>query len=546
MNFIISSLSEEFISRIKGLFIKTNTKYRIIKRPSKIPNDIDLSVCLVDIDSIQNMDELNCVKNNENIINAYFLTKDVYSTGVDFPKMNIIDSFLNETDLIKIINENSMKFMELTFLKNAPKTISQEEAMKSIPKSDLPQLSTPEETKDSDDFDIPIAPKKKVITIAEAVNEDEDDFDDFEDREDLHKYETQRQNSKETKRNSYVTSKPHSPAKNALIVDEEEEETSPQITKEELPPIVLNNPKDINEVFYKNNEREDKDLTDIDYVSSLNLPEIIKCPKINGHPMEFIDFGLRPKIDKTLTTYRINKLKKKGLEKLEIIDTLAEINKNENQVRSQQLKERDRKRQEFIKKLESSSGKIEVQKVDSTSQFSEKKDFSKIFGDNIPDLGPKKVDKEVAGEGGFVPREAVIHEKKEKEEIKIELPKEQIELGKQIRQEARKTEMDEASLLEAFQRQRAINAENAKKDLVDIQKGKQSISDLSMKLPQRKMIERSPMAKVYESENIKRAESKTEIKRTRPPEEPITLDDEENDTENPKKGGLFGFFKKKK
>lgn len=550
MNFIISSLNEDFIQRLKQLFIETETKYQIVKRPSKIPEDIEPSVSFIDVDSIQNIEEIKSLSQNENIINVYLLTKDVFGSGVDFPKMNVIDSFITALDLMRITNENSMKYMEAMFLRSPNKIIPKEDAIKTIPKEEIPEL--PIEEAEEDDFDIPSPKTKTEITVIQAVNEDEDDFDDFDEREDLRKFEFQRQQKKDK------PAPPKTPIKNHLIeepliidIDDEEEEQKKTEKKLISAQQIIENPRNINEVLYKNNLRDDKNLRDADYIESLSLDEVIKCPLINGRPMEYIEFTHKPPIDQTLALYRINKLKKKGLEKLEIIDTLAEINREENEIRTRQLKEREKKRQEYMKRLEST--KVEIPKheqvLSADKKLSEKKAFIGEFGDNIPDLGPKVLDSEVCGTQGFIPREAEIIDKKEVDEAPlITRESEAVQLGKKLRMEARKADDDEEALLIAFQKQRAINAENAKKDFQEIQQGKQSINDLSMKLPQRKMIERNPMAKVYATENIQRAESQKEIKRVRPPEEVLTIDDEEDDN-NKKKGkggGLFGFFKKKK
>lgn len=528
MNFVVLSMNGTWIKKMRAVFLQARVKYRVIRKIDSIDEINEPSIWIIDVDTIENLEMIGKIKNSEDTMKLYLSSVNIENAGINYPKFDIIPAEITTSEIFRMMQDNKQLYDALIAEKNNDKDLkTKEEAIKELPKTNIIPVS--EELDDEeDDMLAPLKPRKISIDRHDAIYEDEEEYKPFEDRSDM------LPSSKEKIEEISVSES---------VVTEETKET--EIPKQSVDKVI----EPVKKVLYENNERADKNLKESEYVSSLGIYEDpdMRCPIIRGKPIEYIGNDVSNTVDAALSRYRIKKLLKTGLDKWGIINEINKVKKREEGIRMESLKEREMKRMEFLKRFDDS--KIDVSKV------------KKVTGEDKDD--GTKLKKDLGIENLEKPKPTVASDKfmpsgdGEKKPVKIDMaePKiqrEKIKTREEILKdiEAKKKEAKDRRLLMDVGSESIEELQKKRRDEIR-QKAEREVSKVDKPglpdLPSQKLTDRNQMAALYKDKNIKRAESRTELKTSisKPKDVAIEVDDDDDmiDT-NKKKKGFFGFGKK--
>lgn len=572
MDFVVFSMNNSWIvSARKTIFESKNNciGLRNINDTSKIP----LSVYIVDADTIKNKKLLSQLKEQDNILKVYLSSVKIQETALEFPRYEILPSQLT-VDIIKKVAEDVKPLLESG--KQESPIINKEKAIK-VAADVVKIIEKPKEEEEEltdDDFDdmtnVPRRWHRPSISKHSVIYEDEEKFAAFEDRDDLRKIAASNPGLRVTRDEAKAIDReiPEKPvpslisqrlqesskvveaAKISFPKDVEDRlkeslETEPEEEEDEMASEVKRRP--IHQIIHENNERADANIGQRQFVEALGFEIDMRAPVIKGKPFEFVEFDDgNIAVDKPLSEYRISKLQKAGLDAWGIVREIKQIKQDEIDIRNQTIKERELKRQKFLQQFEDTQVMVpEIKK----KEEEKRKDIFKDLGVPVVPTGPKILETEKE----FRPPERPVMPSPTKRTIEdedIEFKQRDEILKKQEQAKARRLvmETESESVSELFNRRREEQRRLAEEMIEGQSQKKQS---LLPDLPSKKLTERSELSKYYEEKNIKRAESKTNLKSNiRPPQEMIeeAIKDEESadddDEGGKKKKGFWGKFRK--
>lgn len=516
INFLIISLNSILEGRLKSLFEQLHIKYRISRQGITRESD-GPSIALIDIDSIKNKELIERIKEDPLILNAYLITKDMESGALDFPKNKVLDSFLTSEVILNIVMTNMSAYTDMIVKNKEKEIVPREEAIKVVSTDNIDKKDFAVEDEE-DDFIAPPPKNKHTIEKNAVINEDEDDFDDFDEREDLKKYENNR------------------------IVK------SPDV-KEQTP----------TKTMYIENEREDRDLGQKEYMEKLELKIKISNPTVLGRPMEPIPLKFSPPPDKVLMTYRIRQLQKKGIEARQISNILLSTIREEGEIREGTLKKRELKRQQYLRMID--NGQEDKIPKDSDNEKLFKKQISEIEAKQLlqADLGIKPqmtrpsieyIENDNTTTFTSSPLSPSEESNEKTNDIRFDKSDDDDDFDKKIPNKL----SDAINSVELKDKNNTIvpprkfNLDDDEEDVLTLFRKKQAerkqlvqeTATTEINLPKTSLIDADPIAKVYARENIKRAESKTDMKKIRP-----KVEDEDENNDKTTKKSFFKFGKKK-
>lgn len=522
---------------MRSLFLQTRIPYRVLRKIDSVKDIDEPSIWVIDVDTMSNRDFIDSVKNNENTLKLYLSSINVENAGINFPKFDIIDSEITSSKAFEMIRDNTGLYNAIMEERNnKPEVKPKEEAIKTMPSIESKMVST--EENDEDEDDMLVAPKKVnrvIIKKHDTIYEDEDEDND-----------NDSYISVEEERSDKPSAKISDAKIEAAKLEEQtiKSEVSENIKQEHIEPI-----EPVKKVLYDNNERADRDLKESDYVDNLGLftESEFRCPIIVDKPIEYISTDISNAVDSALSKYRVRKLVKAGLDKFQVISEITKMRKEEEKVRMESLKEREIKRQEFLKKFDDS--KIDVSKVRAK--------------ENIKDDGGAKLRSSLglssatqAGKPTLIENSDIVMGSGEKAAKKLDMeaappkPKEKMKSRDEIMEEIERKKKDAkerrlmmdtgAESIEELQKKRREEIrKNAERKV--LQSDKPGLPDL----PVQKLTDRNQMAALYKDENIKRAESRTELKTSvKKPKDVVIEVDDDDMIDTKKKKGFFGFGKK--
>lgn len=547
VKFVVFSMNGTWIKKMRSVLLQARVPYRVLRRVDSIEEIDDPSIWIIDVDTIENLNIINSIKNGENTLKLYLSSINKENAGINFPKFDIISSEITTSEIFSMMQDNKRLYDAIIAeRKNGEESQkTKEEAIKELPQK--PELLPAENDEDDEEDDMLIQPKPKKMNINrhEVIYEDEDSYAPFEDRHDMESETLKLENNGQSEKKEEDIEKEKaeesvSPLQKGTLVEETSiPETIPQ---DKVEPV--------KKVLYENNERADRNLKESDYVHELGIykdPDF-RCPIVKGKPIEYIGNNVSNVVDAALSKYRIKKLMKAGLDKWQIINEITKAKKKEETVRMESLKEREVKRLEFLKKFDDT--KIDVSKVKKpvTEEVDDGTKLRRSLGMDTSSMNKPSVLPDskytAAGDG-------------EKQPVKIDTsmpmkPKEKMKTREEILQEIenKKKEAKDRRLMmdigtesiEELQKKRREEIRKSAERKV-AQADKPGLPDL----PMQKLTDRNQMAALYRDENIKRAENRSELKKSMPKPKDVAIevdDDDDMIDKKKKKGGFFGFGKK--